>query len=173
MVADERVMPMTFIRHRGFFDYSKLLKSIHGWFTEEDFTDLQIPMHKQKLITPMGVDHDFYIDGKKKVTEYVRFTIKVGVRLMNIRDVEIIQDGKKIKLQDAQIIVEITPILIFDWQDRFVGKGWYGAFIKFLDEIYRKYIIKYKIGDYWEDMILIKAGQLARVIREALGQEVM
>jgi len=42
-----------------------------------------------------------------------------------------------------------------------------------LDAFYRDYIIKYKLADYWDDMILLKSGQLARVIKESLGQEVM
>lgn len=166
-------MPITYIRHRGFFDYSKLLHAIRGWFVQDDFDSLNIPMHKQKSISPMGVDHDFKIRGDKKVTEYVKFHIEVFVRLFNIRDVEIIQDGKKIKLQDAQLIIEIIPSIEFDWQGRFKGAGAFKPFIEFLDKLYRGYIIKYKIGDYWEDMLLLKASQLARVIKETLGQEVM
>jgi hypothetical protein len=76
-------------------------------------------------------------------------------------------------MQDGQIMIEIIPALDLDWQKRFSGPAPWKAFLAGLDSFYREYIIKYKIADYWDDMILLKSGQLARVIKESLGQEVM
>jgi len=167
------VLPVTLIKHRGFFNYSKLLQSVRHWYIDDDYEVLDMPKFKQKYPSPTGTEYELEIHGEKKVTEYVKFHIDVFMRIYNLRDIEIIQEGKKIKLQDGQVQIEVRPILELDWQKRFSGPGWWGKFLQELDEFYRKYIIKYKIGDYWEDMVLIKGTQLARVIKEALGQEVM
>lgn len=165
--------PVTLIKHRGFFNYSALLQSMRKWFVDDDYDVLNIGMHKQKGITPMGVEHEFKMHGDKAVTEYIRFHIDIVMRIYNMRDVEIIQDGKKLKLQDGQVQIEVIPALEFDWQNRFVGPKPWRNFLDALDKFYRKYIIKYKIGDYWEDMLLLKAAQLSKVIKENLGQEVL
>jgi len=165
--------PTTLITHRGFFNYSALLQAARRWFVEEDFETLDMPLYMQKFPTPTGTEHEFKMKGTKNVTEYVQFKVEFFMRVYNMRDIEIIQDGKKIKLQEGQVWINVIPELVLDWQKRFEGAGPFRNFLKSLDDFYRNYIIKYTISDYWEDMVLIKAGQLARIIKETLGQEVI
>lgn len=172
-MADEYPQPVQLVKHRGFFDYSELLQAVRKWFVDENFDTLDMPMYKQKFPGPTGTEHEFKMRGKKNITEYVKYDFEFSMRVYNLRDVEIIQDGKKIKVQDGQIWFEIAPVLILDWQDRFKGAGPFAPFITSLNEFYRKYIIKYTIVDYWEDMCLLKSLQLTRLIKEKLGQEVM
>lgn len=173
MAEGEYPQPVQFIKHRGFFNYSDFLQAVRKWFIDEDFDVLDMPMYKQKFPTPTGTEHEFKMKGKKNVTEYVRYEIEFMVRVYNLRDVEIIQDGKKIKVQDGQVQIEIEPKLILDWQNRFKQSGPFKPFVEALDKFYRNYIIKYTIVDYWEDMCLLKALQLVRIIKQTLGQEVM
>jgi len=161
--------PVTFIKHRGFFNYSELLQAIRKWYIDDDYDMLNIPMYKQKFPSATGVEHEFKMHGEKKVTEYVKFHMVIFVRVYDLRDVEIIRDGKKVKLQEGKVQVEVSPVLDLDWQKRFGGS----KFLQALEEFYRKYIIKYTIVDYWEDVVLLKAAQLSKVIKESLGQEVI
>jgi len=167
------VMPPTLIKHRGFFNYSELLQAIRNWFVENDHDILNMPMYKQKFPTTTGVEHEFKIEGEKNVTEYVKFKTKIFIRIYNMRDIELVHEGKKVKLQDGQVQIEIRPYLVLDWQKRFAGPPPWKSFLKALDEFYRNYIIRYKISDYWEDMILLKTNQLGKIIKETLGQEVV
>jgi hypothetical protein len=165
--------PVQILKHRGFFDYSALLQAIRKWFIDEDFDTLDIPMYKQKFPGPTGTEHEVKMKAAKNVTEYVKYEFVFQMRVYNLRDVEIIQDGKKIKVQDGQVQIEIESNLVLDWQKRFKGSGPFAPFIKSLDNFYRNYIIKYTIVDYWEDMCLLKSLQLLRVVKQTLGQEVM
>ncbi len=165
--------PVTLVKHRGFFNYSELSQAIRKWYIDDDYEVLNMPMYKQKFPTTTGVEHEFKIHGEKNVTEYVKFHMDVFIRIYNMRDVEIIHEGKKLKMQEGQVQVEVIPVLELDWQSRFKGPKPWKDFLSALDEFYRNYIIKYKIVDYWEDMVLLKSSQLARVIKEALGQEVI
>lgn len=166
-------LPVTTVKHRGFFDYSKVQQAIRQWYVDDDYDTFDFKAYKQKFPTPTGTEHEVEITGSKKVTEYVKFRIDVFMRVYNMRDVELVQGGKKVRMQEGQVQVEVRPFLTLDWQFRFEGRGVWRKFLKSLEQFYNKYIIKYKIGDYWEDMILAKSGQLAGVIRSALGQEVM
>ncbi|HLF54196.1 MAG TPA: hypothetical protein VI612_00560 [Candidatus Nanoarchaeia archaeon] len=167
MVMSEQ--PETIIRHRGFFNYSDLQRSIRKWFADEDFNVVEYPSLKQKFATPTGVEQEFKVKAHKNITGYIRFHIELLVRVYDLRDIEIIREGHKVQLQDGKIFAIITPTLEFDWQKRYGGS----KFLQALDDFYRNYIIKYKIKDYWEDMILIKSTMLAQMIKETLGQEVM
>jgi len=164
--------PVTLIKHRGFFDYSKLLQAIRQWYVDEEFDSFNIGGYKQKFPTPTGTEHEVELGGTKKLSDYVKMEVEIFMRVYNMRDIEIIQDGKKMKLQDGQVQIEVRPGYDLDWQKRFSGAGRFKNFVKALDEFYRRYIIKYKISDYWEDMVLLKSTQLAETIKEALGQEV-
>lgn len=162
-------MPMLLIRHRGFFNFAELQRAMRQWFIDEEFNMVDIPGYQQKFATPVGVEHEYKIKAYKNVTEYVRFHFNVFVRVYDLRDIEIIRDGKKVKLQDGKIMIRVTPTLEFDWQKRFGGS----KFIKALDEFLRKYVLRYKIADYWEDMIAEKQNEYGRFLRQKLGQEVM
>lgn len=166
-------LPVLHIKHRGFFNYSELLQAIRQWYVDDDFTSINMPSFRQKFPSPTGIDNEIEITGYKKVTEYVMFHVNVFIRVYNMRDIEIIQDGKKIKLQDGQVIVRVMTTLELDWQNRFQGPPRWQKFLSVLDDFYRNYIMKYKIQDYWEDMLLKKSSQLARLIKETLGQEVI
>lgn len=165
--------PVTLITHRGFFNYSELLQAVRKWYIDEDFDTLDMPMYKQKFPTTSGTEHEFKMVGKKNVTEYVQFEIEFSFRVYNMRDIELIQDGKKIKLQDGQVWINVIPVLTLDWQKRFEGPKPWKKFLEILDDFYRNYVIKYTIVDHWEDIVLLKGGQLARIIKEKLGQEVI
>ena len=168
VVGPER--PATIIKHRGFFNLDKVLKTITDWYKNEDFDEeFNITDYKYKIPSPSGAEYEIRISGKKKVTGYVMYEIRVILWVFDLREVELIKDGEKIKTNEGRIIVEIYPELHLDWQNRFGGN----KFLQRLQEFYHDYIIKYKIKDYWEDMCLIKAGQLIKLVQETLSQEVV
>lgn len=165
---EKKGLPTIYIKHRGFFDFSKALKTIGTFYREEDFHMVYFPKHKAKPPRATGVEHEIEYEGKKRVTDYIMLHINVFFHVFDLRDVEIIRDGKKLKLQEGKVAVEIYPMLELDYQKRFDGN----KFLQWLQDFYHNYIIKYKIGDYWEDMVFIKANEMAKQIQSALGQEV-
>ncbi len=166
-------MPVSLIKHRGFFNYADLLHAVRGWFVQDDFEVINMPLYLLKFPEPTGTEHEFKIVAEKTVTEYVKFHFTVEMRVYNMRDIEVIHEGQKVKLQDGQMQITIIPELELDWQKRFSGSGPFKGFLSALDKFYRGYIIKYKISDYWEDMILLKSSQLAHLIKSTMGQEVI
>ena len=164
---EKRSLPVTFPKHRGLFNFSELLKAIREWYVRDDFT-FHIQKHAFKIPTPLGSEQEIKFHGEKKVTGYVSFHIDAFIRVWDLRDVEIIKDGKKIKTNDGRVAIEITPTLVLDWQKRFGGS----KFLQFLQDILHKYVLRYKISDYWEDKIMFKVVQLAKIIKERFGYEV-
>ena len=156
----------TTIMHNGFFDSAALSNAIRDWYAKNDYF-VQVPSYKQEN-RETGKKYNQEWEANKKITEYVRYWVNVTVHVHNMNDVEIIKDGQKIKTSEAQVWVKIDPILELDWQDNFKG----GKFMKWLDKIFREKILKYKIGDYWEDIALAEGVSMAGAVRNALGVEI-
>jgi hypothetical protein len=158
-------MPQINIKHKGIFDLSEILQGIKGWF-EGEYFKVHYPKHKLKQPAG-GWEHEMEIYGERKMNEYVKFKITLFIRLYDIKDVEIIKDGKKIKTNSGRITVDISGEIELDFENRFGGS----KFLQALQDFYHKYIIKQDIGDYWEDDIMLKMVNLGKLIREKCQQE--
>lgn len=161
-------LPGQLIRHRGFFNYEAIVKVINEWYLYEDMS-FDISAYKYKIPSPMGMDKEVKFKGSKRLSEYVKMAIDVRLQVFGMRDVELIQEGVKTVVQEGQLRITVSPKIEFDWQGRYKGSKFY----EWLGKIMEKKILKYKIGDYWEDMVLLKAMELAKTIRTAIGQEVV
>jgi len=160
-------IPEFLVKHRGFFDQQALFQAIQGWFAAEEM-DFSLGDYKIKS-TDTGTEILYTAKADRKMTDYIKFYIEIRMRIFNMRDVEIVQDGNKKKLQEGQIVVEINSTLETDWQGRFEKGTW----TQKMGTLIKEKILKYKISDYYEDMLIDKDQSLIRTIKTALGQEVI
>lgn len=165
-------LPSTIIQNNGFFDPDALSDAIRDWYLSNKYF-VELPSYKFEILET-GKKYDQEWTAKKKVTEYVRFHVNVTVRVHDMNEVEIIKDGQKIKTTEGKVFILVAPKLELDWQKRFEDKKskTKDKFLKWLDKFFRQHIIKYKIGDYWEDMALAEGGSMAGAVRAALEAEV-
>ncbi len=159
-------MPAFLIKHRGFFEQTQLMSTINDWLG--DLRYYSNIVFKQSGGGPSGKNYYIEITGDRKVSEYVKFHIKLLGKLDGVKDVEIIKEGKKIKTNEGHVHIDILPTLEIDWQARFDGN----KFLKALGDFLENYILKYKISDYWVSMIVGEMTGLAEKIKQTLGQEV-
>lgn len=160
-----RGMPLTFVKHRGLFSYAEFINGIRNWFRENNY-EFHEPKHQWKA-PPEGVEVEIRINGNRKVNEYVKYHINMFLKIYDMKDVEVVKDGQKVKMQDGKVTVEISGKLELDWQNRFGGN----KFLQGLQDFLHQFIIKQDIGDHWEDDLLFKLMDLTRAIRTVLGQE--
>lgn len=158
-------MPTMFIKHKGIFDLSDILQGIKK-FLEDDYFKVHFPAHKLKQPAG-GWEHEMSIYGERKINEYVKFTIKLFIRLFDIKDIEVVKEGRKVKMNSGRIAAEISGVIDFDFENRFGGS----KFLQGLQDFYHKYIIKQDIGDVWEDDIMLKMADLGKLIREKCQQD--
>src|SRR3989344_3660559 len=164
----EYSIPLQIIKHRGFFDHEKLIQTLQGWFPENGY-DPAVDLKQKPSMLRLGHDFLYKIKGNKKVTDYIKFYVEESLKEYNVQGVELIQDGKKIKTSEAEILIEVSAKPEADWQKKFAGKG---EFIKWLGEILEKRILKYRINDYYEDKLIAEVLGLCGLLRDTMGQEV-
>ena len=163
-IKDKEIVSKVVIKHRGFYDHEKVIKAIFDWFKHNDFF---FDVTKYKL-TGITLKYTYY--GDKKVTEYLKWWMKCFLIIYQLEEVEIIKEGKKIKTYHGKFHAEITGELEIDWQKRYQEKG---KFLTLIGDFLREYILRYKIKDMWEDELCLKVEELADVIKDALGHEVI
>jgi hypothetical protein len=154
--------PTLYLKHKGVFSHKQLMQSIQNWFTENRYK-FNAPKYKVK-----AEEAEYEIEADREVTEYVKYVIKPHIWIRDLKEVEVIRDGEKKKMDDGYIQIEIAAELQFDWAKRFKGN----KFVQWLHDIYQKYIIRQTIKDVWEDDLLLKQTALLAVIKEVLGIEV-
>ncbi|MBA7670910.1 hypothetical protein ES703_79057 [subsurface metagenome] len=136
------------IQDTGIFLFSDFYRFCYEWLVDE--TDLKIIENKySEKLEGDSKKIDVEWTGKKKVTDYFQFEIKVSFRVTNLINVEINQGNAKIKTNKGKVEVKVKGILVKDYEGKFETN----AFKKFLRSIYEKWIIKSRI-DQMEDKII-------------------
>ncbi len=157
----------TTVKYRGIFDHEFIQRKIFNWFKANDFDPFEVDKVKLMPGKPTGVKLKTVYIGSKRVTEYVKWHFKAYTIIYELQDIEIIKEGKKVKMNQGKYSAELTGTIEFDWQKRFGGS----KVLQFLGDFLRNYILRYKIVDYWEDQVAMKLTELSNVIKKALKAE--
>jgi hypothetical protein len=154
--------PTLYLKHKGTFNHKLLVSSIQKWFDDNSYK-FHAPKYKLK-----ADEAEYEIKTERDITEYVRYVITVHMWIRDLKEVEVIRDGEKHKLDEGYINAEVGGELQFDYAKRFKGN----KFVQWLHDIYQKYIIRQTIKDVWEDDLMLKQVELLAVIKDVLGIEV-
>lgn len=146
------------IKHTGIFDFKDLYGFCFEWFDENDY----IVEEEQYIEKKKTDEKDVEIQWRawKKVTDYFKFEIKLYWRILGMRDVEIVENGKKKKVNNAFVEIKFTGTLIRDWEGKWEGN----AFQKFLREVYNKFLIRDRI-EQMEDKLFEDCTELVDQIK--------
>jgi hypothetical protein len=154
--------PTLYLKHKGTFNHKLLVRTIQDWFTDNRY---KFHASKYKL---KADEAEYEAKGEREITEYVRYVITIHIWIRDLKEVEVIKDGEKKKMDEGYIQLELGGLLEFDWAKRFKGN----KFVQWMHDIYQKYIIRQTIKDVWEDDLLLKQTELLAVIKNVLGVEV-
>jgi hypothetical protein len=118
------------IQHTGVLDFDGLYKSLAGWFKKQryNFAELDYKEFRERG------GHHLHIkwEGKRMVTDYVKYVIEVTLQLNNFTDVKV----KGRQRVNGEVKMKIIGFLEKDYEDRWSKKSW----IKFIREVYDKFV---------------------------------
>lgn len=154
------------IKSSGIFDFAEFYKFCYDWLTEE--TELNI-FSEDKYVEKLSGDSkniDIEWTGKRKVTDYFRFEMKVKFRIIGLKKIEITRDGRKQKTNEGSVEVSIKSSLERDYE----GKYETGPFKRFLRGVYDKWIIPGRI-DQMEDKLVGDSNEFLEEAKAFLALE--
>ncbi|MEK6857712.1 MAG: hypothetical protein AABX39_03950, partial [Nanoarchaeota archaeon] len=111
----EWTTPPLVYKHKGFLNIPELVKFVRGWLSSELYLFFETKhVHKSD-------EDEIEVYGKRKLNEYVQYTLYVEMKAEEISEVEIVKEGQKIKTQKGRIKVTVHGTMNLDWQKRFAG----------------------------------------------------
>ncbi len=130
------------IKHDGFFSFKDFYKFCYDWLTEEFGLSLTEKKYAEKL---KGDSKEIEVEweGTKKVTDYFKWEVSVKFRVLDLKDVELVEGKTKIRTNKGSIKVKVSGTLIRDWQGQFEKS----SFRKFLRSIYDKWVIPSRVEE--------------------------
>mgnify|MGYP001558693426 CR=1 FL=1 len=136
------------IKSTGMFSFKDFYKFCYDWLKSEVGLNISEDKYVEKLV---GDAKEIEIEwtGTRKITDYFKFEIKTKFRINQLKNVEITQNGKKIKTNEGAVEVSVKGTLIRDYEGKFERD----AIRKFLRSIYEKWVIHSRI-DQMEDKLI-------------------
>ena len=154
------------IKYSGVFSYKDFYQFCYDWLMEE--TELKTFNEREYEEKINGNEKEVKIkwEGTKDITDYFRFLIKVEFHITNMVNVEINQDGNKIKMNKGKVKMTVKGELVRDYKGKFETSG----FNKFLRGVYEKWVITQRL-DHFETYVTDKCDKFLNQAKAYLDLE--
>lgn len=147
-MAEKDTLFSSKVKYGGIFNFAGFYGFCYEWLKDEIGLNLSEEAYSEKLKGD-SKDIDIAWNGTRKVTDYFKFQVQVKFRILGMKQVEVQQNGAKIKTNDGSVEVKVKGTLIKDHTGRFENNG----FEKTLRGFYEKWIIKSRV-DEMEDKLI-------------------
>lgn len=147
-MAEEEVIFSSKIKYNGIFLFKAFYQFCYDWLTEEPSLSVGEDKYSEKIAGD-SKEIDIAWTGKKNVTDYFQYKVKVSFQVRGLKNVEINQEGIKLSTNQGSVEVKIKGSLVRDYKGKFER----GASQKFLRGVYEKWIIPSRIEQYEDKLI--------------------
>ncbi len=130
------------IRHVGIFDFKEFYRFCYMFLIDKDY--LVIEKAYTEKIGDKGKEIEIEWEATRKISDYFRFLLKINWRLIGLKDVEVQQNGNKVKMNKGDVEIRAQAILEKDYEHRWESN----PFFKFLRTLYDRYLIRGRIEAY-------------------------
>jgi len=118
----------------GLFSYKDFFRILDVWLRDKFYDKFE--KRNEEFVKPDGSKQiDIELTPWKKTTDYYKLTMKIEIIVSNLREVEIEQDGRKIRLQRGKIDAKIGGYLYVDYEGRWATPVQY-----FIRDIFDRYV---------------------------------
>ncbi|MCP3683956.1 MAG: hypothetical protein GY861_14830 [bacterium] len=150
------------LTYDGLFNITMLYRTIDNWFMENGFDKREV--RNQEHLKPDGKYIEIELQPWKKITDYARHVIKVQIKMLRIQDVEVEQDGLKVKVQKGRVNIIFDSYLDTDYEGRWEMKPFYF----FLRTVFDKFVYRTYTSQF-EDLLVEKTSNLFATIKAFLN----
>ncbi len=130
------------IKHKGIFDFKGLYSYAYDYLNSEGYDIMETKYSEE--ITGDSKEIKIEWEAEKKISDYFKFSIKMGWKFLGLKKIKIKKEGKEIDTNSGVAEIKFKAILIKDYENR-----WEDAPIwKFLRGVYDRYLIRSRIDEY-------------------------
>ncbi|MFH1823263.1 MAG: hypothetical protein ABH817_00915 [archaeon] len=154
----------TRIKHKGIFDFKEGYQFLWDFF--QDYQYLVIEKKYEEKVGAFGKDLEIVWSCLKKINDYFRFNVSITWRPNSLTEVEVQEDGKKVKKNKGTFDVIIKANLERDYENRWEEN----VFKRFLRNLYDRYIIKSRT-EFYEQKLAEEMAEAAAQLKSLLVLE--
>src|SRR3989338_5678222 len=128
-------------KYKGNFNYSDLYTFCYNWLKDEGYL-----IKEKEYVEKISGAKEIKIEWEafKKISDYYKNTIVVKWHILQLTDVEVEENGKKIKTNKGDLKMTFEGVLEKDYEENWEKT----AFWKMMRGIYDKYIIRTTTDEY-------------------------
>ena len=104
------------LEYEGLLDINNLYRIMDKWFREKGYDKYEKRNVEQH--TKEGGEIEIEIEPWKKVSDYAIGWMKIKFLFTNIKEVTVVKDNKKVKMQQARVQINFTTYLGTDWENK-------------------------------------------------------
>lgn len=158
-------VPVSNIRFKGVFDYDGLMQLVYDWMDRRKFKIIEkIYKHKGGAA---GWEFERELEGTRKVTDYIKYVITVAIHTWDTKEVEVIKDGKKMKLNKGRLEIKMNIGIELDYAGRWESS----EAMEKVRNFFHSYIIKKEIAFKHADPLYYGMLALHTSIKKFLAME--
>lgn len=136
------------IKYSGIFNFKDFYQFCFRWLSGEMQLGVSEEEYEEKL-KGNSKEIKFKWKGSGKVSEYFNYEVKVEFEIKGLTEIEVVQNGVKVKTNQGDLKVKIKGILVKDPKGQFETtpkmKMWRG--------VYEKFIIPSRLKQYEDKLI--------------------
>jgi hypothetical protein len=162
--ADLRKM---IIQKVGIIDLDGLYKTMRRWFYDYKYY-FEEPTSRVRPGSAAGIELEWIWKAWRKINDYAKFNVRVYFYIWDVKDLEVIKDGEKVKLTKCRIMIEFDGDVEFDYSNVF-EKTKIG---RYLFNIYNNLILQHErqLAAWW-DQHYYHLYKLQTITKEYLDME--
>lgn len=104
------------LEYEGLVNINDLYRVMDKWFREKGYDKYE--KHNVEQHTKEGGEIEIEIEPWKKVSDYAIGYMKIKFLFTNVKDVVVVREGKKVKMQTARIQINFVTWLGTDWENK-------------------------------------------------------
>ncbi len=142
-MSDSFEAGMRRIKYKGLFDFEGLYHFFQRWMKDR-YYEFHEKKYKQKPLTYFD-EHEITWWAEKKVTDYIMYRIDIFIHLYEAEKKEVEIRGKKKKMMDTRMLIEINGHVITDYSGKFEKSSFTKAIESFLNKriLHKEILLKY------------------------------
>ena len=135
------------LNYEGLFDLNELLKALDKYTAERGYEKAE--KRRQEKVTPSGKEFSIELRPIKIKTEYYSLMIKIRMNITNLRDVEVLKNKTRTRLNHGSISMIFDAWAISDYMYRWEQKPFY----YFLRVLVDKFVYKFHSGKFHGELV--------------------
>jgi hypothetical protein len=136
------------IKQAGLFDFKEFYSFVYDLLNGQEY-DISEKKYSEKIVGE-AKEIEIKWEATRRISDYFKFMIKLDWFITGMRKVKVKREGKEIEMNSGSVEINFKAILVKDYENRWEGE----PFWKFLRGIYDRYVIRSRIEDYEEKLII-------------------